>query len=545
MGSNMQRQAVPLLATEPPRVATGLERMAAQQSGMAVKAEKAGIVTYVDAQRIRVDQREYILHKFTGLNGGTCLNQKPIVRDGQKVEQGQVIADGPAMRDGELALGRNLRVAFLSWEGYCFEDGIVVSERLVKEGLFTSLHIKEFVAETRRQSGETDTSREEFSPYPPNFSAESVSHLDERGVVKVGTHMQPGQVLVGKVTPLERVAISPEERLFSAIFAQAAKQKSGITGPREVKNDSLQMPEGASGVVIGVCHFLNRATLSAKEQETFESLAHAKEQRFGAAHIVQLVDDLPADVRQRVQVTVAIKRPLQVGDKMSGRHGNKGVVARILPVEDMPYLADGTPVDILLNPLGVPSRMNIGQILETQLGWAAEKLDFQAVTPVFSGVTEEDVRRSLKEAGLPESGAVDLYDGRTGERFEQPVTVGSMYILKLRHLIDDKTHARSTGPYSLISQQPLGGKTHGGGQRFGEMEVWALEAHGAAHLLQELMTVKADDVEGRMRLYEAILEGRDEARTGKPASLDVLVQELRGLCLDLGLASPEDVVSVK
>jgi DNA-directed RNA polymerase subunit beta len=506
MGSNMQRQAVPLLAPRPPRVATGLEKEAAAQSGMAVRARSAGTVSYVDAQRIRVrvgpDRHdEYPLSKFAPLNGKICLNHKPVVRVSQVVAEGEVLADGPAMSGGQLALGRDVLVAFVCWEGYNFEDGIVISQRLVRQDLFTSLHITEFEAEARAW---TKDRREAFTPSPPGAPQRDRARLDKNGIVTVGAFVRPGDVLVGKVTPTEKRALSPVEKLRTAAHAvQSQDAVQAAKGPREhwaPKNDSLQAPEGLEGVVIETRLYQGR-------------------------------DGLPEGVEQKAKVFVVSKRPIKVGDKMSGRHGNKGVVACILPVEDMPFLADGTPVDVVLNPLGVPSRLNVGQILETLLGWAAQKLGFQAVTPVFTGASEDDVRQVLKEAGLTEG--VDLYDGRTGERLAQPVTVGSMYMLKLRHLVDDKIHARSTGSYSLISQQPLGGRSRGGGQRLGEMEVWALEANGAAEILQELMTVKADDVEGRRKLYEALLEGRDQVDAGTPASFEVLRSELRGLALDL------------
>jgi DNA-directed RNA polymerase subunit beta len=605
MGSNMQRQAVPLLVTEPPVVATGLEKDVAGNSGMVIRAEKSGTVTYVDAHRIRVDEREYVLRKFTGLNEHTCLNQKPIVKMGQKVKKGQVIADGAATNHGELALGRNVLVAFMSWDGYNFEDAIIISERLVQNDTYTSIHIEEFEIEIR----ETKLGKEEFTRDIPNVSPKALSNLDEHGIVRVGTFVNPGDILVGKVSPKSKSELTPEEKLLHAIFGRAGE---------DVKNDSLEVPSGVEGVVIDTQRFSRRASMTEEERKAFDKEQKEVENRANKdianqfrAMIAQLCevlekkelkdptgkvlaaekddkvvieqaanfrldhldirsperqkhakevyerhherltflfdekehklsslkrgDELPSGVQQMVKVYVATKRQISVGDKMAGRHGNKGVISKILPVEDMPFLADGTPVDILLNPLGVPSRMNVGQILETHLGWAAQKLDFKAVTPVFDGATEEEIRKCLKEAGIPESGKATLFDGRTGERFEQPVTVGYIYMLKLHHLVDDKVHARATGPYSLITQQPLGGKARFGGQRFGEMEVWALEAYGAAYILQELLTVKSDDVEGRTKIYESMVKGENTLEAGTPASFDVLTNEIRGLALNMQL----------
>ncbi len=606
MGSNMQRQAVPLLVTEPPIVATGLEKDVAYNSGMVIKAEKAGTVTYVDAQRIRVDEREYTLRKFTGLNEHTCLNQKPVVKVGQKVKKGQVIADGAATHKGELALGRNVLVAFMSWDGYNFEDAIIISERLVQNDTYTSIHIEEFEIEIR----ETKLGKEEFTRDIPNVSPKALANLDEYGIVRIGTFVQPGDILVGKVSPKSKSELTPEEKLLHAIFGRAGE---------DVKNDSLDVPSGVEGIVIDTQRFSRRASMSEEERKIFDKETKEVEHRFNRqiadqfrAMIAELArvldkttlkdtvsnktlgqdkddkaileqaqtfkldhldirspdrlkqckevyerhherllflfdekerklnslkrgDELPSGVQQMVKVYVATKRQISVGDKMAGRHGNKGVISKILPVEDMPYLADGTPVDILLNPLGVPSRMNVGQILETHLGWAAQKLDFKAVTPVFDGASEEEIRKCLKEAGVSETGKSYLYDGRTGERFEQPVTVGYIYMLKLHHLVDDKVHARATGPYSLITQQPLGGKARFGGQRFGEMEVWALEAYGAAYILQELLTVKSDDVEGRTKIYESMVKGENTLEAGTPASFDVLTNEIRGLALNMQL----------
>jgi DNA-directed RNA polymerase subunit beta len=607
MGSNMQRQAVPLLVTEPPIVATGLEKDVAYNSGMVIKAEKSGTVTYVDAQRIKIDEREYVLRKFTGLNEHTCLNQKPVVKLGQKVKKGQVIADGAATSKGELSLGRNVLVAFMSWDGYNFEDAIIISEKLVENDTYTSIHIEEFEIEIR----ETKLGKEEFTRDIPNVSPKALGNLDEFGIVRIGTFVQPGDILVGKVSPKSKSELTPEEKLLHAIFGRAGE---------DVKNDSLDVPSGVEGIVIDTQRFSRRVSMTEEEKKALvkeekeidaryttmiaeqfrnliKELATALEQKtlkdtlsnktlgqdkdedktvveqakaFKLDHLdirtpahtkaakeiyerhkerldtlfdeferkvnsLKRGDELPSGVQQMVKVYVATKRQISVGDKMAGRHGNKGVISKILPVEDMPFLADGTPVDILLNPLGVPSRMNVGQILETHLGYAAAKLGFKAVTPVFDGATEEEIRKCLKEASISETGKSHLYDGRTGDRFEQPVTVGYIYMLKLHHLVDDKVHARATGPYSLITQQPLGGKARFGGQRFGEMEVWALEAYGAAYILQELLTVKSDDVEGRTKIYESMVKGENTLEAGTPASFDVLTNEIRGLALNMQL----------
>jgi DNA-directed RNA polymerase subunit beta len=606
MGSNMQRQAVPLLVTEAPLVATGLEKDVAQNSGMVVRAEKGGSVTYVDATRIKIDEREYPLRKFTGLNEHTCLNQKPLVKLHQRVKKGQVIADGAATKDGELSLGRNVLVAFMSWDGYNFEDAIIISERLVQNDTYTSIHIEEFEIEIR----ETKLGKEEFTRDIPNVSPKALSNLDEHGIVRIGTFVMPGDILVGKVSPKSKSELTPEEKLLHAIFGRAGE---------DVKNDSLEVPSGVEGIVIDTQRFSRRASMTDEERKAFDKEQKELENRFAkqiaeqyramAAEMATVLDkkdlkepgtnkalasekddkvlaeqalafrldkldlrspeklkpvkeiyekhherimflgdekerklnslkrgdELQSGVQQMVKVYVATKRQISVGDKMAGRHGNKGVISKILPVEDMPFLADGTPVDILLNPLGVPSRMNVGQILETHLGWAASKLGFKAVTPVFDGASEEEIRKCLTEAGLPESGKAYLHDGRTGERFEQPTTVGYIYMLKLHHLVDDKVHARATGPYSLITQQPLGGKARFGGQRFGEMEVWALEAYGAAYILQELLTVKSDDVEGRTKIYESMVKGENTLEAGTPASFDVLTNEIRGLALNMQL----------
>jgi DNA-directed RNA polymerase subunit beta len=606
MGSNMQRQAVPLLVTEPPIVATGLEVEVARHSGMVVRAEKNGTITYVDAQRIKVDDKEYVMRKFTGLNERTCLNQKPLVRVGDKVKKGQIIADGAATCKGELALGRNVLVAFMSWEGYNFEDAIIISERLVKNDTYTSIHIEEFDIEIR----ETKLGREEFTRDIPNVSPKALSNLDERGIVQIGTFVRPGDILVGKVSPKSRSELTPEEKLLHAIFGRSGE---------DVKNDSLEVPSGVEGIVIDTQRFSRQTSMTEEEKKALGKERRDIESRYNkliadqfrtfindaisaldkkelkdpqsgkplgvekedktvaeqaAAFKVDNLDirspdrqhkvrdlwkkhneriqeyietrerrinslnrgdELQSGVQQMVKVYVATKRQISVGDKMAGRHGNKGVISKILPEEDMPFLEDGTPVDILLNPLGVPSRMNVGQILETHLGYAASKLGFKAVTPVFDGATEDEIKSALKEAGYSDSGKSVLYDGRTGERFDQPVTVGYIYMLKLHHLVDDKVHARATGPYSLITQQPLGGKARFGGQRFGEMEVWALEAYGAAYILQELLTVKSDDVEGRTKIYESMVKGENTLEAGTPASFDVLTHEIRGLGLNMQL----------
>jgi DNA-directed RNA polymerase subunit beta len=643
MGSNMQRQAVPLLRTEPPIIATGMERAVAENSGMVVKARQNGKVTYVDAQRIVLDDTdEYVLRKFVGLNERTCLNQRPVVRPGQRVKSGQIIADGAGTHQGELALGRNVLVAFMTFDGYNFEDAILISERLVRDDVFTSLHVEAHDIEIR----ETKLGREEFTRDIPNVSERALRNLDERGIVRVGTRVGPGDILVGKVSPKSKSELSPEEKLLHAIFGRAGE---------DVKNDSLELPAGQEGIVIGAKHFSRRTHLSEEQKSEldrqirsyiaeceqkrialFKRMCEAIEevtgqvivdpttkQKVGKSENPEVIleqigsridekpgkgqperglrmewirpasrrpeaekiyqqfwpkiegirveaerrlghmkrgDELPSGVLEMVKVYVATKRTLSVGDKMAGRHGNKGVIARVLPVEDMPFLADGTPVDLCLNPLGVPSRMNVGQILETHLGWAAAVLGWQVITPVFDGATEAQIRacveaanarvrersqdqEAVREAGrtgellveMPRSGKITVYDGRTGEPFDQPVTVGYIYMLKLHHLVDDKIHARSTGPYSLITQQPLGGKARTGGQRFGEMEVWGLEAYGAAYVLQELLTVKSDDVEGRTKIYESMVKGTNTLDAGTPVSFDVLCNEIRGLGLNIQL----------
>jgi len=604
MGSNMQRQAVPLMITEPPLVATGLEKDAARNSSMLVRARNAGTVTYVDARRIEIGGDVYPLRKFVGLNERTCQNQRPIVSMGQKIAKGDVIADGAGTHLGELALGRNVLAAFMAWDGFNFEDAIIISEELVENDTYTSIHIEEFDIEIR----ETKLGREEFTRDIPNVSEKALRNLDENGIVRVGTYVRPGDILVGKVSPKSKTELTPEEKLLHAIFGRAGE---------DVKNDSLEVPSGIEGIVIHTQKFSRRMSLSEEERKQFEQalketevqgnakiaetfgtlvakieeslkrkltdedgtpLVEDKEHRYIAeqaarfrldtleirgakqkAEVERIYqqtwpaveaaiddrdrklnsmkrgDELRSGVLQMVKVYIAAKRVISVGDKMAGRHGNKGVIAKILPKEEMPYLADGTHVEVLLNPLGVPSRMNVGQILETHLGWAGAKLGFQAVTPVFDGAGEEDIRKCLVEAGLPKHGKAKLYDGRTGEPFEQEATVGYIYMMKLHHLVDDKVHARSTGPYSLITQQPLGGKARFGGQRFGEMEVWALEAYGSAYILQELLTVKSDDVEGRTKIYESMVKGENSLEAGTPASFDVLTNEIRGLALNMQL----------
>ncbi|MCG3133734.1 MAG: DNA-directed RNA polymerase subunit beta [Planctomycetes bacterium] len=607
MGSNMQRQAVPLIWTDPPVVGTGMESHVARHSGMVVVAEHSGTVTYVDATRIMVDEKEYRLRKFTGLNERTCLNQQPCVAEGQKVKKGQVIADGGGVHKGELALGKNVLVAFMSWEGYNFEDAIIVSESLLKRDVYTSIHIEEFEIEIR----ETKLGREEFTRDIPNVSEKALRNLDETGVIRIGTRVKPGDVLVGKVAPKSKSELSPEEKLLHAIFGRAGE---------DVKNDSLEVPPGVEGIVIDAEKFTRKVNVTEDERqrnlqeikrlergfttdlkalmrECVEKVQQAyrgklqdpatgkafavdeemnvnevrdlrdrmksaaihgggTEGKERALRVIKDIydridtleneknkrvnrlsrgDELPTGVLEMVRVYIASKRHLSVGDKMAGRHGNKGVVSRILAEEDMPYLEDGTPVDIILNPLGVPSRMNVGQILETHLGWASKRLGRRVSTPAFDGCAEQRIEELLAEAGLPRTGKVRLHDGRTGEPTDQEVTVGIIYMLKLHHLVDDKVHARATGPYSLITQQPLGGKARFGGQRFGEMEVWALEAYGAAHVLQELLTVKSDDVDGRTKIYESMVKGTNILEAGTPVSFEVLCNEIKGLALNIEL----------
>lgn len=502
MGSNMQRQAVPLLKTEAPLVGTGMEYKAAVDSGVVVLARDAGIVEKVTSRQIvvRRDDGEtdyYKLHKFKRSNQGTCINQKPIVRVGQRVNTGDVIADGPSTDQGELALGRNVLAAFMPWEGYNYEDAILISERLVQDDVFTSIHIEEYESEAR----DTKLGAEEITRDIPNVAEGSLDDLDENGIIRIGAEVRPGDILVGKVTPKGETELTAEERLLRAIFGEKA---------REVRDTSLKVPHGESGKVVDVKVF-NREN----------------------------GDELAPGVNQLVRVYVAQKRKISEGDKIAGRHGNKGVIAKILPEEDMPFLPDGTPVEIILNPLGVPSRMNIGQVLETHLGWAAKTMGLHVASPVFDGAMEDEILEFLKKAGLPESGKTVLRDGRSGEAFDNTITVGYIYMLKLAHLVDDKIHARSTGPYSLVTQQPLGGKAQFGGQRFGEMEVWALEAYGAAYTLQELLTVKSDDVVGRVKTYEAIVKGENIPEPGVPESFKVLIKELQSLGLDVKVLSEQ------
>ena len=636
MGSNMQRQAVPLLKVDPPVVATGMERHVAANSGMVVRSRTTGKVTYVDARRIVIDDTdEYELRKFQGLNERTCLNQKPLVVPQQRVKKGEIIADGPATHEGELALGKNLLVGFMMFDGHNFEDAIIISSRLVETDAFTSIHIDEYDVEVR----ETKLGREEFTRDIPNVSERALANLHESGIVRVGTRVSRGDILVGKVSPKSKSELTPEEKLLHAIFGRAGE---------DVKNDSLELPGGEEAFVIDTKHFSRRLHMSDEERaeletriSTYQAEQNAKiiecfrqmctevetltegpmidpttRQKVGHSSLDEVIleqiesfsehvrarnlkwikpaaarkdclvivdrfwprieelieerdrkaaqmkrgDLLPSGVLEMVKVYVATKRQISIGDKMAGRHGNKGVIARVLPEEDMPFLDDGTPLDIMLNPLGVPSRMNVGQILETHLGWSARMLGFQAVTPVFDGASEKEIHAALEEANklarkvqadpaavaaagsegrlfaeLPPGGKVLLRDARTGEYFDQPVTVGYIYMLKLHHLVDDKIHARATGPYSLITQQPLGGKARTGGQRFGEMEVWGLEAYGAAYVLQELLTVKSDDVEGRTKIYESMVKGKNTLEAGTPVSFDVLCNEIRGLCLNITL----------
>jgi len=607
-----------------------MEKDVGLNSGMIVKAKNAGTVTNVDSQRIIIDNSdEYVLRKFAGLNERTCLNQKPLVKPGQKVIKGQILADGPSTRMGELAIGKNIMVAFNTYDGSNFEDAIVINERLVKDDVFASIHIDSFDVEIR----ETKLGREEFTRDIPNVSEKMLRNLDEQGIIRIGARVGPGDILVGKVSPKSKSELTPEEKLLHAIFGRAGE---------DVKNDSLEVPAGVEGIVIGAKRFSRRMHLTADQKKRLQTDidAYSKDmdekavglfkqmvnavnevigtpmidpstrQKVGASDIAEVIleqiqnfdmkwikgskeireqaeityrqfwprieanrkekdrkvghmkrgDELPSGVLEMVKVYIATKRQLSVGDKMAGRHGNKGVIARIVPEEDMPFMEDGTAVDFLLNPLGVPSRMNVGQILETHLGWAAHVLGFQGVTPVFDGASEDEVHNAVAEANehvagklanyektgtwphprellarMPRGGKVQLYDGRTGEPFTQRTTVGFMYILKLHHLIDDKIHARATGPYSLITQQPLGGKARTGGQRFGEMEVWALEAYGASYILQELLTVKSDDVEGRTKIYESMVKGTNKLEAGMPVAFDVLCNEIKGLGMNITL----------
>jgi DNA-directed RNA polymerase subunit beta len=496
MGSNMQRQAVPVVRPEAPIIGTGIEYRAAKDSGQVVLARANGVVRSVSAAEIWVEEDagdafRYKLQKFIRTNQGTCFNQRPLVKVGERVESGQVLADSYSTDNGELALGQNILVAFMPWEGGNYEDAIILSERLVQDDRFTSIHIEKYECEAR----DTKLGPEEITRDIPNVGEEALADLDENGIVYIGAEVGPQDILVGKITPKGETELTAEERLLRAIFGEKA---------REVKDSSLRLPSGEHGKVVDVAVF-------SRENN----------------------DELLPGVNKMIRVAVAQKRKISVGDKMAGRHGNKGVIAKILPVEDMPFLPDGKPVDIVLNPLGVPSRMNIGQILETHLGWAAQALGLHVETPVFDGAREPAIKAALKEAGLPEDGKVQLRDGRSGHAFEQSITVGYIYMMKLHHLVEDKIHARSTGPYSLITQQPLGGKAQFGGQRFGEMEVWALEAYGAAYILQELLTVKSDDVMGRVQTYEAIVKGEDIQPPGVPESFKVLIKELQSLGLSV------------
>ena len=607
MGSNMQRQAVPLLVSEPPLVGTGMEQIVAANTNLVLRAEKEGTVTYADSQVIVVDDEEYRLTKYRGLNERTCQTHKPLVREGDAVPAGGLLADGASTKDGELALGRNVLVAFMPWEGLNYEDAILVSERLVRDDVFTSIHIEEYEVEIR----ETKLGKEEFTRDIPNVGEKALANLDESGIVRIGTSVEAGDILVGKVAPKSKSELTPEEKLLHAIFGRA-----GV----DVKNASLTMPPGTRGVVIDAQKFSRRVNLTDAERQrvlaqirdaekdflkafrdltadmlksvqstlggeviddmtgkpvelddtaTFDTLRRIKLLCLAAAEdhgdtakrakaltivndyqqriekresdknkVVNRLsrgDELPTGVLEMVKVYVATKRALSVGDKMAGRHGNKGVVSKIMALEDMPYLEDGTPVDIVLNPLGVPSRMNVGQILETHLGLAASRLGLRFHTPPFDGASEAEIETALEEAGLPRTGKFNLFDGRTGNPFEQQVTVGVMYMLKLHHLVDEKVHARATGPYSLITQQPLGGKARFGGQRFGEMEVWALEAYGAAAILQEQLTVKSDDVDGRTKIYESMVKGLNILEPGTPVSFEVLCNEIKGLGLNIEL----------
>lgn len=578
MGSNMQRQAVPLMFPEAPLVGTGIEERVARDSGVIVTSKESGRVTEVDASSIKVDNFIYKLKKFGRSNADTCVNQRSLVRKGDEIKKGTILADGMATSGGELTLGTNLLVAFLPWRGYNFEDAIIISERLVKEDILTSVHVERFECEAR----ETRLGNEEVTRDMPNVSEEALSNLDESGVVIIGAEVMPDDILVGRVTPKTEKELSPEERLLRAIFGEKAA---------DVKDTSLRVPPGINGVVINVEVFQRKDKGRRSKKVKTEELCRIKEiekyyeeekklleteklrrlglvlgkgekkisvsdcegneeakatlniydERLNELAIerdleiakIKKGDELSAGVLKRVVVFVAMKRKISAGDKLSGRHGNKGVISKILPQEDMPYLVDGRTVDIILNPLGVPSRMNVGQLLEMHLGWAAKKMGIRIISPAFDGASEENVKKLLEEAGLSPDGKVTLYDGYTGKPFDQRCGIGYMYIMKLVHMVDDKIHARAIGPYSLITQQPLGGKAQFGGQRFGEMEVWALEAYGAAFTLQEMLTVKSDDVEGRTRIYEAIVRGEQKFQPSVPESFNVLIKELQGLCLDI------------
>ena len=503
MGANMQRQAVPLLMPESPIVGTGIEYRAAKDSGITVTAKNAGVVEKVTGDEITVRNGKgeldtYRLRKFKRTNGGTCINQRPVVVRGEKVNEGDLLADGPSTDKGEMALGRNVLIAFTTWEGYNYEDAVLISERLVKEDVYTSIHIEEYDCECR----DTKLGPEEITRDIPNVGDDVLKDLDENGIIRIGAEVRPGDILVGKVTPKGETELTAEERLLRAIFGEKA---------REVRDTSLRVPHGEQGTIVDVKIFTRENS-----------------------------DELGPGVNQIIRCYIAQKRKISVGDKMAGRHGNKGVISRILPEEDMPFMPDGTPVDIVLNPLGVPSRMNLGQVLEVHLGMAAKLLGWKVATPVFDGATDEEIKEMFRQAGYSEDGKTTLYDGRTGDPFDHPVTVGVMYMLKLHHLVDDKIHARSTGPYSLVTQQPLGGKAQFGGQRFGEMEVWALEAYGAAYTLQEMLTVKSDDTVGRVKTYEAIVKGENVPEPGVPEGFKVLIKELQALGLDVRLLSPDN-----
>ena len=503
MGANMQRQAVPLLMPESPIVGTGIEYRAAKDSGITVTAINSGVVEKVTGDEIIVRNNKdaldtYKLRKFKRTNGGTCINQRPVVVKGEKVKEGDLLADGPSTKNGEMSLGRNVLIAFTTWEGYNYEDAVLISERLVKEDVYTSIHIEEYDCECR----DTKLGPEEITRDIPNVGDDVLKDLDENGIIRIGAEVRPGDILVGKVTPKGETELTAEERLLRAIFGEKA---------REVRDTSLRVPHGEQGTIVDVKIFTRENS-----------------------------DELGPGVNQVIRCYIAQKRKISVGDKMAGRHGNKGVISRILPEEDMPFMPDGTPVDIVLNPLGVPSRMNLGQVLEVHLGMAAKLLGWKVATPVFDGATDEEIREMFKKAGYSEDGKTTLYDGRTGDPFDHPVTVGVMYMLKLHHLVDDKIHARSTGPYSLVTQQPLGGKAQFGGQRFGEMEVWALEAYGAAYTLQEMLTVKSDDTVGRVKTYEAIVKGENVPEPGVPEGFKVLIKELQALGLDVRLLSPDN-----
>ena len=508
MGSNMQRQAVPLMITDSPMIGTGIEYRAAKDSGILVLAEDDGVVQKVTSDSITMKYNNgktvtHRLRKFKRTNGGTCINQKPIVRKGEVVKKGDSIADGPSTQNGEMALGKNVLIAFSTWEGYNYEDAVLLSERLVKEDVFTSIHIEEYECECR----DTKLGAEEITRDIPNIGDDQLKDLDENGIIRIGAEVRPGDILVGKVTPKGETELTAEERLLRAIFGEKA---------REVRDTSLRVPHGEAGTIVDVKVFTRENS-----------------------------DELAPGVKQVIRCYIATKRKISVGDKMAGRHGNKGVVSRILPVEDMPFMPDGTPIDILLNPLGVPSRMNLGQILEVHLGMVARKRGWKIATPVFDGADQEEIEQLLAESGLSTDGKSILYDGRTGEPFDKPVTVGVQYMLKLHHLVDDKIHARSTGPYSLVTQQPLGGKAQFGGQRFGEMEVWALEAYGAAYTLQEMLTVKSDDVVGRVKTYEAIVKGENIPEPGIPEGFKVLIKELQALGLDVRLYNNDKELELK